>query len=1676
MLQVYSVKDQSNTNTNAPSSSATGAALSSTVSAPNGTLDDAQVDGYDNDLALPSIQPLPEAIESTCPPKTARLELVAEFRLSGIIVSLGVVSMAAFGRPDYLLAAFRDAKMSLIEYSPISHKLVTVSMHLFEREEFRKICSADRGPPEIRVDPLGRCAAMRFYDDRLAILPFKQEDPTANPDPSDPTSKYPFLPSFVVPFTDFDPSVRNIVDFTFLFGYYEPVLAIMYEPVQTCTGRLDFLKDSISIIVVSLDITKRKYPILYRCSGLPYNCTSLIAAPLPVGGLVILSHNAIIHMDQVRLPGIACIVNAYFDREFNIKPPADGGYFTQDLPPPPPKKRSVYLSHNNATDYHELGISLDGSRAVFLNPDVLLLVLRDGEMLQVDLIGDESVGRSWKRRRGGVKQFQITRLGLRTTTPAHLVPIAHAADPILAKATTDSPLTGTFRGPGNSVLRYAYLFVTSRTTDAHLLQFVEVLQAPKVKHKHTLDRMDSNGVSTALHANGSADPDFVDGLDDDLYGETSASVSKRDPQQQLPSSSILKPSEQQNSIGANGSSSDHPVNETVAFDLPETIRYRLCDAVIVVSPFRDFAVGEPAIPSSYAFSQKQPSCELEVVAASGDGVHGSLAILNRNVRPQIISSFDMPDVEEMWSVRCSPVKRVDKADGANISNDAYHDYIFLSRKQGTSILHVGDEFTEVDEKAFYQAGPTIGIASILDDTEVVQVHPDSLFLFDHEGVKRQEITIGNDKCWAVSCSIADPYIVLQMSVGELRLFKIDPATRLLVSAGEFKARAVSACSIYCDPTGGKLMPTNADAAISHARMVPREYRTPQKKRSDEVDNATSLKRSKTSVPDQDSEIYHDQMDTATDEQRASDNGAQGEADDVEMDDIYGGAADVSNKSNAQVSGMVGADPKITDANVSQMSASDDAKAANLGPRFWCFVMTEEGHLIVLSLPDFVERAAFPGFRALPTLSADRPDWESLAAASTSKILGDDFDDILVVNMGVQKDDLTPYLIARTSRADLAIFKIFVCPSLQSTEGLDDALSIFTAPGAATKQPPSATPTSEHIDERLAIRLLRIPNDQVTRSLQFYTDTEGDKLNLVEEPQRQFTLFKKQHLRPFDAIGSPAGNMYSGVVVTGNRPCWIMFPLSSRCLDLISLDATGNRHKLPSKQVQGSNSLRVHPMAVDGPIRCFAPLHTREIPYGFMHINASGSLRMSMLPPQFNYDYHWPVCKIPLGRTVGKIAYHHSSHTYIIATSVPERFDIPNAQYASAVAAAVIDEGDPLPDSERRISGIRELAEITPGMYEATVDRFRIELVSPVTWETVDSFELTEAETVTSLLATNFASKETSTGKKLFVAVGTGYQRSEDLLNRGKLHIYNIIDVVPDPNNPERKHKFKHMSSVEDRSPFSAMCSIREYIVTAIGPKIIMYELEDGELNAVAFMDVNIYVTSLSAVKNLILMCDIHKSVWFIAFQDEPAKLQMIGKDVQPLMGFYAEMMIDDNQLALLVADGEKNLHVMAYSPYNVHSLGGQRLIRRGEMHLGQHITKMIRLHCKPLIKNNAIVTKYQYMNLAATVEGSLIVIQPVSEKIFKRLYGLYSRMVLALEPIAGLNPRGFRQIQQRIKVAALTPVMGPPGPRGILDGDLLYQYLSLSRTQQRSLAKAIGSRDDRLIDDMLEVNCASDFF
>lgn len=70
--------------------------------------------------------------------RVARLDLLAEFELSGIVQSLAVVRLPQ-AKADSLVVSFSEAKIAIVEWDPRAFTLRTVSLHFYENEPSLKV-------------------------------------------------------------------------------------------------------------------------------------------------------------------------------------------------------------------------------------------------------------------------------------------------------------------------------------------------------------------------------------------------------------------------------------------------------------------------------------------------------------------------------------------------------------------------------------------------------------------------------------------------------------------------------------------------------------------------------------------------------------------------------------------------------------------------------------------------------------------------------------------------------------------------------------------------------------------------------------------------------------------------------------------------------------------------------------------------------------------------------------------------------------------------------------------------------------------------------------------------------------------------------------------------------------------------------------------------------------------------------------------------------------------------------------------------------------------------------------------------------------------------------------------------------------------------------------------------
>lgn len=102
--------------------------------------------------------------------------------------------------------------------------------------------------------------------------------------------------------------------------------------------------------------------------------------------------------------------------------------------------------------------------------------------------------------------------------------------------------------------------------------------------------------------------------------------------------------------------------------------------------------------------------------------------------------------------------------------------------------------------------------------------------------------------------------------------------------------------------------------------------------------------------------------------------------------------------------------------------------------------------------------------------------------------------------------------------------------------------------------------------------------------------------------------------------------------------------------------------------------------------------------------------------------------------------------------------------------------------------------------------------------------------------------------------------------------------------------------------------------------------------------------------------------------------------------------------------------------------------------------------------------------LAATVDGSIHVFQPIPEKVYRRLNMLHSLLAVHIQHKAGCNPRALRSVVSNT-VQLATP------QHNVVDGELATQFFTmLNRAEQVDLAKRIGTTCEQLYDDIYDLD------
>ncbi|KAH9678229.1 cleavage and polyadenylation specificity factor subunit 1 [Citrus sinensis] len=260
----------------------------------------------------------------------------------------------------------------------------------------------------------------------------------------------------------------------------------------------------------------------------------------------------------------------------------------------------------------------------------------------------------------------------------------------------------------------------------------------------------------------------------------------------------------------------------------KTFSFAVRDSLVNIGPLKDFSYGLRINADASATGISKQS-NYELVCCSGHGKNGALCVLRQSIRPEMITEVELPGCKGIWTVYHKS-SRGHNADSSRMAayDDEYHAYLIISLEARTMVLETADLLTEVTESVdYFVQGRTIAAGNLFGRRRVIQVFERGARILDGSymtqdlsfGPSNSESGSGSENSTVLSVSIADPYVLLGMSDGSIRLLVGDPSTCTVSvqtpAAIESSKKPVSSCTLYHDKGPEPwLRKTSTDAWLS----------------------------------------------------------------------------------------------------------------------------------------------------------------------------------------------------------------------------------------------------------------------------------------------------------------------------------------------------------------------------------------------------------------------------------------------------------------------------------------------------------------------------------------------------------------------------------------------------------------------------------------------------------------------------------------------------------------------------------------------------------------------------------------------------------------------------------------------------------------------------------------------
>ena len=397
------------------------------------------------------------------------------------------------------------------------------------------------------------------------------------------------------------------------------------------------------------------------------------------------------------------------------------------------------------------------------------------------------------------------------------------------------------------------------------------------------------------------------------------------------------------------------------------------------------------------------------------------------------------------------------------------------------------------------------------------------------------------------------------------------------------------------------------------------------------------------------------------------------------------------------------------------------------------------------------------------------------------------------------------------------------------------------------------------------------------------------------------------------------------------------------------------------------------------------------------------------------------------------------------------------------------------------------------------------------WNVVDSFELEKFEhglTMSVMHLTEFLAEpggtveesEEDLDTRLFITVGTGIldKNGEDVSSKGRVLLFQLNHTVENTTSRAASSSSNaELALVYEKTIFhgpvttlSCLASEgKQRLIIGAGSDVNVEQWGNEKLTQVGFFRATIQILNIKLFKNFFVLSDAYDSLYFLVWRESDKSLTLLAKDYDPLPVYASGLMSRGGNMSIVCHDDRQNLQFFQYAPGDAAARGGNKLVCRADFHVGTQTTALQNFVCRssllvnsatPVSSLSALKQQDAYYGRTdddqrigihfGTTDGSYGAVIPLSEQVYWRLTALQSVMVNAVESNCALSQRAWRMYRRSTRRGGCR---SNTRKKGVIDGDLIAEYVDLPLADQEDLASSIGSSVEFIVDNILEIRCST---